>query len=93
VELKLHPYISFTIKVVVFLEKKLEGLKVIKLEGSKVEGVSGHGFYGLKPKDCGGSSLDPDLKVVAIRGLVKQATPCFTYKTSPERELGVRSSS
>jgi hypothetical protein len=31
--------ISFTIKVVAFLEKKLEGLKVTKLEGSKVERV------------------------------------------------------
>jgi len=35
--------ITITIKVVAFLGKKLEGLKVGKLEGSKVKRVSGYG--------------------------------------------------
>jgi hypothetical protein len=54
--------IPITIKVVAFLVKKLEGLKVRKVESSKVERVSGCGqFCGLKPKECGNSSLYPTI--------------------------------
>jgi hypothetical protein len=70
--------IRITIKVVVFLVKKLEGLsdvgrsasggKVRKLEGSKVERVSGYGpLCGLKPQRVWEFfTSSHDLKVVAI---------------------------